>query len=554
MNLSHVFFLCFFVGIFSLLAQEYPQDFVSPIDIPIKLVGNFGELRKNHFHTGLDIKTNEEEGHAIFSIGEGFVSRVNVSSVGYGNVLYIDHPSGHTSVYAHLQQFSPLIAEYVKRNQLEQQKSEIELRPNKDELKVSKGEQIALSGNSGSSQGPHLHFEIRDTKTEDALNPFLFGFSVSDNKNPMLQQVYIYPIEGEIEGKNERFLLHKNQNELHGFGKFGIGIKAYDQHDFLDNINGVYSIKIVVNGKEIYVLKKNRFPLTKTRIIHSVIDYLAYLDQGGWIYQCFTAKGNDLKSIEKTENFGFIDIKNSETYSVSIIVEDFAGNQSQKDFVLTGMEGEIEKKDSEKEKNETTFFTYNKENKFKNENIELIFPKGVFYDDVDFYFKETEEGYEIHDSAYPALDYFTIKAKPKKIDEADLEKAILVRYQKKGRHLQKSYEVGVLENGKIVKEMRDFGIFTFEVDKNPPTIVNKNPKNGKINSQLRFAITDYMSGIENYTAYIDDKWVVAVFDKKYNSLTIPVDETIAAGEHKLLLQVTDKVKNTSEINLSFEKL
>ncbi len=537
-------------------AQKFPVDFVSPIDIPIKLVGNFGELRKNHFHSGLDIKTNEEEGHAIFSITEGFVSRISISAAGYGNAIYVDHPNGLTSVYAHLQQFNPTIAAYVKKEQYKQQKSEIELHPKKGELDVQKGEQIALSGNTGGSTGPHLHFEIRDTKTEDPINPFLFGFGVSDNKKPLLSQVYIYPIKGEIEKKTKKFLLPNNKLELKGFGKFGIGVKAYDQHDFLDNWNGIHSIKVYANKEEVYILKATRVSFSRPRIINIATDYNAFLNDGSWIYKCFKTEGNDLKMIEKTKQNGFIQLENNQSYDIKIEIEDFAGNQTTKEFKIIGLEDNNKqlKETVLDNKNQAAFYSYKKENSFKNENIELTFPKGVFSEDVNFFFKETNDGYEIHDSNYPALDYFTIKATPKEIAKEDYAKTIFARHFKKGRSWKKEYEGGAFIDGKIVNQVRDFGVYKFEVDKQAPTIISRMPKSGKVINQLRFTISDEMAGIQSYNVFIDNKWTLAVYDKKYKSLTINLEETVEIGNHTILIEVTDKVKNIAQTKFSFEKI
>ena len=196
----------------------FSQDYVSPFDFELKLSGTCGELRNNHFHAGIDIKTNETEGHPIYSIAEGYVSRIKVSTWGYGKTVYINHPDGNTSVYAHMQEFSPKIKKYAERIQNRKESFEIQVYPEKDDLIISQGETIGLSGNTGSSGGPHLHFEIRDTKSEHPLNSLKFNFKVQDDIAPVISSVKIYAHENaSINGKTEPIILQVNKKEETAF-------------------------------------------------------------------------------------------------------------------------------------------------------------------------------------------------------------------------------------------------------------------------------------------------------------------------------------------------
>ena len=185
----------------SLFAQtDYPKDyFRSPLDIPLKLSGNFGELRPNHFHAGFDMKTLQREGLNVYAVADGYVSRIKISTFGNGKTIYIDHPNGFTSVYGHLQKATDSIESFMKKTHYKEQSFEIEMYFKPNQMPVKKGQIIALSGNSGASEGPHLHFEFRDTKTEKIINPMFFGFDalLKDSKKPIVSNLYVYPLDAK---------------------------------------------------------------------------------------------------------------------------------------------------------------------------------------------------------------------------------------------------------------------------------------------------------------------------------------------------------------------
>ena len=219
-------------------------EFAKPVDFPITLSGSFAELRSNHFHAGIDIKTYGQIGKKVFAIEDGFIARIKVAGGGYGHALYIQHPNGYTSVYAHLEGFNQEISAFVKEEQYIKQSFEVNLFPDREKFKVKKGQLIAFTGNTGGSNGPHLHFEIRKTKNQHPVNPLFFDFGVKDNTNPRINSIAIYPLDNQalVNGKNQKLILpaQKVDNERYTIefsdslrlaGDIGFGIETFDYFD-----------------------------------------------------------------------------------------------------------------------------------------------------------------------------------------------------------------------------------------------------------------------------------------------------------------------------------
>ena len=307
----------------------YPKDyFINPMEIPLVLSGTFGELRTNHFHAGLDIKTQQREGIPIKAAADGYVSRINVSLWGYGNALYITHPNGYTTVYGHLKGFSPEIDAYVRKKQYEKESFTIRLYPKADELKVTQGQTIALSGNSGSSGGPHLHYEIRDVK-QNILNPFYFGVDVPDHKNPSIQAAFAYSKNdsSQVNQSNKPVQLVINRkldgdlqaNTIYAHGEIGIGINAYDRLDGALNRNGLYQLDMTVNGEEAFKFRADRFSFGESRWINSFIDYERLAQKRQRVQKCFLDHDqNKLSLYKQLKNRGFFKVRAPDAVHVGV--------------------------------------------------------------------------------------------------------------------------------------------------------------------------------------------------------------------------------------------
>ena len=263
--------------------EQYPEDaFRSPMDIPLVLAGTFGELRSNHFHSGVDIKTQQRQGLPIYAIANGSVTRIKISHWGYGKVLYVAHPNGYTSVYGHLQKFAPEIEAYIKKEQYKKKSYEVEVFPEYGEVKVEKGKVIAYGGNTGGSSGPHLHFEIRSSISEKPTNPLLYGLEIRDATNPTLLKLFGYPLSENAkvnQSKSTIELDFKKQADgtflaetVNAIGTIGFGFIGYDRQDLAANKNGVYAVQQLVNGRIYTDYDFESFSFTETRYLNTLID------------------------------------------------------------------------------------------------------------------------------------------------------------------------------------------------------------------------------------------------------------------------------------------
>lgn len=549
------FFLLFLFSFTVLWAQKsYPKgDYHNPIGIPNYLSGNFGELRNNHFHSGIDIKTNQKTGYRVYAIDDGWVSRINVSPRGYGNAVYIDHPNGYTSVYAHLESFNEEIETFVRNYQYENELSVVEVYPQKDELLIKKGEKIALSGNSGSSGGPHLHFEIRDTQTEEPINPFLFGFDIPDSKTPLINGLYVYPINGDANGSKSRIAVSNNAS-ISASGKIGFGIKTYDKQNGADNNNGTYQINLWVNDEPYFTFTAERTNFSTTRAINRLIDYADKNQNYSWVYRLFQPEGNPLQMFSNVKNQGILNLEEGKTYKIRMEAIDFAGNKNTAHLTVTG-----KKPPGEPTPKQGIIFHWNQENNFQQDEIKLNMPKGVIYDDIEFQYRKTNNGkYAIHDWDYPVHTYYTLGIKADGISVENRQKAILKREYKYRGTWRSEYINAAYKDGYITGQTRDFGVFSIDFDTTAPTI---NPINIKENSTftaakgvIRFTIKDDKTGIAGFKAHVDGKWILSYYDQKTASLTIDLNrEGVTKGKHELELKVWDEKNNTATYNVHFNK-
>ena len=548
-------FLPFCLLISASILPATAQELQNPFDFPILLSGNFGELRNNHFHAGIDFKTQGVEGKPVYAVKDGFVSRISVSPWGYGNALYIDHPDGTTTVYGHLKKFNDTITVYVKNNQYEQESFEVNLIPETNRFPVKKGDMIALSGNSGSSGGPHLHFEVRDTQSEDVLDPITYyKGQITDKTKPKIQGIMLYPLEGRgvINGSGKKrelkLVTAKNgQQSITGkteaWGDIALAVKSYDYMDGTSNIYGLRKITLEADSQLVFKSEIDRFSFNETRYLNSFVDYEEWKDKHSFYMKSFAEPGNKLRFIESV-NRGIITINQERTYHLAYHLEDAFGNKTELSVWIDGKEQAIPAPQT----NGREYFHWKSENKFGAKGVRLTIPAGNLYDDVYFHYAVREDStalaptHLLHDRTIPIHDKAQLSIHLQKDSLANKQQYGIVRRQNK----RLTWIGGTYRNGWMDADIRELGHFTIAQDTIPPVITPISPTAWTGSQTITFRITDNLSGIKTYRGEIDGQFVLFEFDGKKGLVTYHFDrERLQRGKHQLVFTLTDACDNTS---------
>ncbi len=543
-------------------AQEtYPTDvFRSPLDIPLILSGTFGELRSNHFHSGVDIKTQQREGLPVYGIGDGTITRIKVSLWGYGKVLYVAHPNGYTSVYGHLQKFSPKIEEYIKEIQYRKQSFEVEVFPDFGELAIEKGEIIAFSGNTGGSSGPHLHFEIRSSVSEKPTNPLLYGLAVADATNPTLEKLFVYPLsEGALVNQSEEriqlgFTRQKDgtflADKINAQGNIGIGFIGFDRQDMGANKNGVYAVSLSVNGKTYTAYDFDSFSFGETRYINTLVDYDYLGRYRDRIQKLFKSPGNNLGIYTELYNNGEIEIRDGLTYNLQLVVQDLKGNEFSLTIPVEGKKEEV--KITKTDAKTDTYVIAKKPNNYDLEGAKVYFPANTFYDDFYIDLKKGKDTVTIHQNTVPAHNNFTITFDASRYSAEEQRKLFIARLDDK---LRPSYTSTYKRSGTFTARTRNLGTYTLAKDTTPPRIRTKNFKEKQwLNNYkyLSLEISDDLSGVNTFNATLNGEWILMEYEPKTNTLTYNFDDKILDQKQcELKVTVTDNVGNEETLTTTF---
>ena len=555
-----LFFL--FLGV-SLFAQvDYPKDyFRSPLDIPMQLSGNFGELRPNHFHAGFDLKTQQKEGLRVYAVADGYVSRIKISTFGNGKTIYINHPNGYTSVYGHLKSANGAIEQFIKKTHYKEQSFEIEMFFKPDELLIKKGEVIAFSGNTGASEGPHLHFEFRDTKTEFVINPMLFGYDafIKDTKKPIISGLYVYPLDSKTSvNRSKRPVLLNVSLQKDGTyladkvvanGSIGFGISTYDTDDVSFNNNGVFKVQSFYNGKPNFGYEFKTYSFDDMRYINALIDYSKYKKTQQRVQQLFIKTPFDLSIVQANENKGVLQVSPNLASMYRIEVSDFFGN---KKIVSIPIHYDLLPTIIATDALPSKYFVRAKtDTNFALENMSVFIPAGTFYEDFNFNFDVKNDTLFLYDDTVPAHTNFTISIEDSKSTEAQKEKMFIGRIDGKKINYNPTYRKDSVFNTKV----KILGKYALVSDTVAPTISSVFSIDGKwISDQktIQLFIADTLSGIKSYTGYLNGKWILFEYDNKTRKLTHYFNDGIVAeGANDLKVIVVDNVGNSTTFESRF---
>ncbi|MFO7862629.1 MAG: M23 family metallopeptidase [Salinivirgaceae bacterium] len=545
------------------------DDFIAPVDIEMLLSGNFAELRGSHFHTGIDIKTQAQTGFNIYSIDGGYVSRIKVSPYGYGNALYIRHPNGYTSVYAHLDKFNIQIEQYVREVQYERRNFAVDLFPTENLIQVEKGDVIGLSGNSGSSMGPHLHFEIRKTANEKPQNPLFWNFDIKDNIAPRFHRLLLYPQSAmsEIERAGNRKIFGlsrlnnnytvKGYNIIEVADTIGIGVHVNDYLNGSYNRCGVYDLKVKANNRVIYQFTMDELSFAENRYILSHMDYDLKMTDKIKAHRCFLDNGNKFSGYKTIEDNGRLYVAPGEEIPVEVIAQDVYGNTSTLRFTLRGYASN----NKPERPAAAQVLREGKTNQFQRSDVILTFPRNALYRDVFFNYEKrtgTEQMFSdihtLHTSNEPLHKHFNIALKALDVPEALKDKIYLASVADNGYTYAASSNIRIAD-GWAHTRIRNFGSYALMADTVAPEITFLNIYDGKdmiSDSQISIKVNDAETGIKSYNGFINDTWVLFEYDAKNDLIQYVFDEHLPdADEFMLKIVVEDNKHNHSVKRVAF---
>jgi hypothetical protein len=541
-------FLVFLSGLFLFHfseAQNYPQYyFRHPLDIPMQLVANFGEIRTNHWHMGLDIRTQQRVNVPVRAAADGYIVRVSVEPGGFGQAIYISHPNGYTTVYGHLNSFFPALADYVKQRQYEQESWNINLILPANLFPVKKGDFIALSGSTGASEGPHVHFEIRDTKTENCLNPLLFKFPIADAVPPTLTRLAMYDRNKSTWEQSPQLIAWKTNNFIRvGTDKISFAIGAVDRFSGTNNPNGIYSARISMDGKPVSEFVLDDISYNDTRYINAQLDY-PYKSRGGSVQHIIPLPGAQEVAYNLFGGDGIIHLNVNEMHQILIEVKDANGNASK--IQLRVQYDESLKRTYASSNSER--FLPNNVNIFERDHFELFTTEKTIYDTISVSYNETANNaanavsplYSFLSSAIPSHDSVTIRIKPTENIPAEWKDRIIIKNIVGSRTYVEKAEN---QNGWYAAKFRQFGTYQAFTDKEPPT-VNAPPADLSKASRIIFTPHDNFNSIKSFRAEADGQWLRFTNDKG-KTWIYTFDEHFPRGNHELKVVVEDEAGNVT---------
>jgi hypothetical protein len=545
------------------------KPLVSPLREAPSLSASFAELRADHFHTGIDYRTGGVQGKDVLAIDEGYVYRIAVSPTGFGKAVYVRHPSGLSSVYAHLRSFRPDIEEYVMQNQYSRKSFSVSLFPLRNQFTVSQGEVIAWSGNSGGSSGPHLHFELRDSSSEDPVNPLSHDWlDISDHMRPVIDKVILYPLTHRSAVNNSHSNLTLRTVPSDGsygvstasvpviHGETGIGIKCWDTFDNSTNKCGVYSIELFADGLKVFSFTADRFSYSETRYINAHIDYAARINSGEYIHRLHIQPGDRLSMYDGHVGRGVLRFNDDGEHEIKILVTDSHKNRS---WVTFRVRSVSKPPVAPAEPDCSKVIPWGRASDFTADGIRIHFPAGSLYDTLWFSYttRKSTNGFlspihSVHNETVALHDRIRLSVRPDTLLPGVGEKLCLAQINKKG---VVSYAGGDYKYGFVSGEVNRLGDYTVTIDTVPPTARFSFAKGANLTGRSQFTATilDTFSGVRSYEMLVDGEWILAEYDAKNNLLICrPGKSKIKENTlHTIELMVTDNRGNNTVLKSEF---
>jgi Peptidase family M23 len=557
----------------TVLPPPAPNYFQNPVSFDIFLSGAFGELRADHFHAGIDIKSpTGGVGAPILAAADGYISRIKINANGYGNTLYITHPNGYTTVYAHLDGFNTEIEQYIKANQYTKESFEIDVYPPANLFAYTKGQQVARLGNTGGSTGPHLHFEVRETASEKTCNPLLYGIRMNDTMAPRFYELKVYTLDGARHATNTQKinLTQLNDgtskmptNELIVNSDFvGFGIKTYDMMNGNHNKIGLYNLIMLQDDVPVFDYRMTQFSFDETRYVNAQMDFAEQHSMRSYIQRAYVLPGNQLSDIYQIRNNdGVIALDRTKSTKITFIAEDTYNNRNRIDFWVR--RGESTSITSAKPYNYV--LPFNEDNAIEAKNMHLFVPKGALYETLMMNYRTSSDWssgvysqvHHLQDANTPLHRFCDLTITPDTPIPSGMEQKAFIAYCKQGRKYIETCG-GEWLNGAVTAKVRELGDYCIMIDNIAPTITPISFRGSMEKAQkMSFHIKDNFPTAESardamtYRATVDGQWILMEFDAKRRMLTHDFDGKIPWGAHNLRLEVTDSRNNIAVFEQRF---
>ncbi len=536
--------------------KNYPQGyFIWPVQATKALAANFGELRPNHYHMGLDCKTDKKQNLPVVAAADGYIAKVKIEPYGFGRAIYINHPNGLTTLYAHLNDFFPELEQYIKEQQYLQKSWRIFIDVPQNLFAVTKGKFIAYSGNTGGSQGPHLHFEVRDTKTDKVLNPALFNFPLADNVPPTLLRLAVYDrCKSSYEQSPKLFALKKINGAymtqpaliISNTDKVSFAISAYDTYSGSTNPNGIYEAVLYNDEIPVVGFQLDSISYDETRYLNAHIDYRLKASGGPYVQHVSKLPGYNNSVYKIINGDGVISLEDDSSHAIKIAVKDGNGNTSTVQFTVKRGAMPVKPLADSLVINRKKMFYPGFLNVFENNNISFYLPENALYDSINFRYSEAAPAYgytifQLHNVNTPVQTYFPVKIRAA---ASQPNKMVMHRFA----NGKDDYAKAEHENGWYKASFREFGNFQLMEDTTAPAITPIGFKDG-INAgklkRIAFVIKDNTEEIKKFTATLDGNWLRFSNDKGKTFIYV-FDEKCSPGEHELKITAEDQVGNITE--------